>query len=33
MKTLENKQRAKRIFPLKSKANVWNSQRRYATTA
>ncbi len=30
MKTLEIKQKARRIAPLKSKTNVWNSQRRYS---
>jgi len=29
MKTIENKQKARRISPLKSKTSVWNSQRRY----
>jgi hypothetical protein len=29
MKTIESKQKARRMTPLKSKTTVWNTQRRY----
>ena len=29
MKTIENTQKARRLSPLKSKTNIWNTQRRF----
>jgi len=31
MKTVEIKQKARRVSPLKSKINIWNTQRRFVT--